>query len=174
MVGLGARDGPANAANRGDGRAAAMADTKGQSGANGEGDSSAIVDAVLRGSATVAVVGVSNQMDRPAYELAAFLQDEGVTIVPVHLTERTVLEERAYPSVRAIPPELPVDTVCVCVRPDQLPIIVGDVLARGGILQVWVQPGSEDADAIAIARAAGLVVVAGREWMDEYSKRMRE
>lgn len=132
----------------------------------------AVVDAVLRNTATVAIVGLSNRVDRPSYELGAYLQDEGMTVIPVHPFETTVLGQTVVRSVAQIPLETAVDTVCVAVRKEQVPAIVADTINRGQIANLWLQPASFDVESIRQAEAAGMTVVWGRDMMAEYSRRM--
>jgi predicted CoA-binding protein len=113
---------------------------------------------ILRSARTIAVVGLSNKPDRPSYEVASYLQQAGYRIIPVNPTIAEALGERAYRSLREIPE--PVDVVQIFRRPSEVPAVVEDAIAIGAKV-VWMQPGAENEQAAARARAAGLEAVVG-------------
>ncbi|MDR7612247.1 MAG: CoA-binding protein [Armatimonadota bacterium] len=113
---------------------------------------------ILRSTRTIAVVGLSNKPDRPSYEVASYLKDAGYRIIPVNPTVTEVLGERAYPGLRDV--SEPVDVVLIFRRPSEVPAVVDDAVAVGA-KAVWMQPGAENEEAAARARAAGLEAVVG-------------
>ncbi|MDQ7819220.1 MAG: CoA-binding protein [Armatimonadota bacterium] len=113
---------------------------------------------ILRSTRTIAVVGLSNKPDRPSYEVASYLKDAGYRIIPVNPTVTEVLGERAYPGLRDV--SEPVDVVLIFRRPSEVPAVVDDAVAVGAKV-VWMQPGAENEEAAARARAAGLEAVVG-------------
>lgn len=116
----------------------------------------AVMRRLITESTTWAVVGLADDPDRPAYEVAAFLQAHGKRIVPVHPAGATVLGEPGYPSLAAVP--FPVDVVDVFVAPRRAGAVVDEAIAMGASA-VWLQIGVVDEAAAARARAAGLDVV---------------
>ncbi|MGH2398978.1 MAG: CoA-binding protein [bacterium] len=113
---------------------------------------------ILTSVKTIAVVGLSSKPDRPSYEVAGYLKDAGYRIIPVNPTIKEALGERAYPSLRDVPGK--VDVVQIFRRPEEVPPVVDDAIAIGARV-VWMQPGAENEQAAAKARAAGLVAVVG-------------
>ncbi len=111
---------------------------------------------ILATSKTIAVVGLSDKPHRPSHEVAAYLKDQGFTIIPVNPNIREALGERAFPSLRDLPG--PVDVVQIFRRPEHVPPIVDDAIAVGATA-VWMQLGISHDAAAARARAAGLRVV---------------
>ena len=105
---------------------------------------------------TIAVVGLSNKLDRPSHHIPAYLQSQGYRIIPVNATLTEALGEQAYPDLRAVP--VPVDVVQVFRRSEEVPPIVEDAIAIKAPI-VWMQPGVVHEAAAARAEAAGLVVV---------------
>jgi predicted CoA-binding protein len=116
--------------------------------------------ALLGSARTIAVVGLSSRPDRPSHDVAAYLQSHGYRIVPVNPNEREVLGERAYPSLRDIPPEIGVDVVDVFRGAEHAPEIARDAVAIGA-KALWLQQGIVDDEAYRISSAAGLDVVMG-------------
>ncbi|MBW0255175.1 CoA-binding protein [Cellulomonas sp. PS-H5] len=116
----------------------------------------AVIDRLLRTPGTWAVVGLSTNRARAAYGVAAYLQDLGQTIVPVHPRAETV---HGAPGVRAVA-EVggPVDVVDVFVNSGLAGDVVDQAIAVGA-RAVWLQLGVVDEAAAERAAAAGLDVV---------------
>lgn len=116
---------------------------------------------ILLGDAeTIAVVGLSSKPDRPSFGVAAYLQEHGYRIVPVNPAEVEVLGERAYPSLRHVPPDVRIDVVDVFRRAEQTPDIAREAVAIGARV-LWLQDGIVNEDAYRIANDAGLEVIMG-------------
>jgi predicted CoA-binding protein len=116
--------------------------------------------ALLGDARTIAVVGLSSREDRPSHDVAAYLQGNGYRIVPVNPNETEVLGERAYPSLREVPPDVRVDVVDVFRRAEHTPEIARDAVAVGA-KALWLQQGIVNDEAYRIASEAGLDVVMG-------------
>lgn len=129
------------------------------------------IEAILKDAKTIAVVGLSDNPDRESYQVAAYLKSQGYRIIPVNPNVEEVLGERAYPSLAAIPPEVPIDVVDIFRRPEFIPEIVDQAIARG-VKAVWMQKGLAHNAAADKARAAGLAVVMDRCMMVEHRRRM--
>ncbi|MBO0900310.1 CoA-binding protein [Cellulomonas sp. zg-ZUI222] len=119
-------------------------------------DDARLIDDLLRTPATWAVVGLSTNRERAAYGVSAYLQRLGHTIVPVHPSAPTV---HGAPGVRRLAdlPEPP-DVVDVFVNSSRAGAVVDEAVAVGA-RAVWLQLGVHADEAVARARAAGLVVV---------------
>jgi uncharacterized protein len=112
---------------------------------------------ILERARTVAVVGLSDKPERDSNEVARYLQSQGFRVIPVNPTLTEVLGEKAYPSVSAIPADVPLDIVDIFRRSDQVPPVVEEALARG-VRTIWMQLGVENPAAAAKARAQGATV----------------
>jgi uncharacterized protein len=113
---------------------------------------------ILGRARTIAVVGLSDKPDRDSNEVARYLQAQGYRIVPVNPLLPSVLGERSFPSVAAVPPEVRLDIVDIFRRSEQVPPIVDEAVARH-VPVVWMQLGVRHAEAAESARAQGLTVV---------------
>ena len=113
---------------------------------------------LLRSSRTLAVVGLSDKPERDSNEVARYLRSQGYRLVPVNPPQTEVQGERTYPSVAAIPKEVPQDMVVIIRRSDAVPPIVDEAIARG-VPAIWMQLGVEHREAAARARARGIAVV---------------
>jgi predicted CoA-binding protein len=116
------------------------------------------ISQILSQAKTIAVVGLSNTPTRPSYDVAEYLQRSGYRIIPVNPNETYVLGERAYPDLLSVPE--PVDIVDVFRRPEFVPDVVQQAIAKGAKI-VWMQPGAENYEAAEMAEAAGLKTVVG-------------
>jgi predicted CoA-binding protein len=103
-----------------------------------------------------AVVGLSGDPSRTAYEIAALLQQRGKRIVPVHPSAATVLGEQGYATLADIP--FPVDVVDVFRRSEAAGEFADQAVAIGA-RGVWLQLGVVDEDAFARTTAAGVPMV---------------
>jgi predicted CoA-binding protein len=126
---------------------------------------------VLQRAQTIAVVGLSDRMDRDSNGVARFLQRNGYRIIPVNPNLRgLVLGEQPYASLRDIPEH--VDIVDIFRRPEYLPQIVEDAIAIGADV-VWGQLGISNQAAALRAKQAGLGVVMDRCTAIEHRRLMR-
>ncbi|AOQ25394.1 putative protein YccU [Moorella thermoacetica] len=109
----------------------------------------------------IAIVGLSDKEDRPSYQVARYLQDHGFRIIPVNPAVETILGEKAYPDLEAIPADIPIDIVDVFRRAEAVPPIV-DAAIKRVVPVIWLQEGVVHEEAAARARAAGLEVIMDR------------
>lgn len=126
------------------------------------------IDAILRQSQTIAVVGLSPRPDRPSYEVAAYLQRHGYRIIPVNPNATEVLGERAYPRLEDVPDRI--DVVDVFRRPTEIGPIVDATIARR-VPVLWLQLGVVNESEAARARAAGVRVIMDRCIAVEHRRR---
>jgi predicted CoA-binding protein len=117
------------------------------------------IRALLMDANTIAVVGASSKPDRPSHGIMRKLQLAGYHVIPVNPNETTVLGEKAYPSLSAIPEK--VDIVDVFRRADSTPAIAAEAVAIGAKV-LWLQQGIVNDEAAAKASSAGLTVIMDR------------
>ncbi|TKR22263.1 CoA-binding protein [Cellulomonas hominis] len=116
----------------------------------------AVIDRLLRTPATWAVVGLSTNRARAAYGVAAYLQDLGQTVVPVHPRAETVHGAAGVRTLAEV--DKGVDVVDVFVNSTLAGDVVDQAIAVGA-RAVWLQLGVVDEAAAGRAAAAGLDVV---------------
>ena len=103
--------------------------------------SAAEITEILDNYRVVAVVGLSNDPNRPSYRVAQYLQEHGYRIVPVNPGCREILGERCYAGLGDIP--CPVEIVDIFRRVEAIPEIVAEAIAVGAKV-VWMQQGLEE------------------------------
>ncbi|OZD11230.1 CoA-binding protein [Rhodococcus sp. 06-156-3C] len=105
---------------------------------------------------TWAVVGLSGNPQRTAYEIASLLQRRGKRVVPIHPDAPTVLGEQGYATLAEVP--FPIDVVDVFRRSEQAGRFADEAVAVGA-KGVWFQLGVIDEAAFARTLAAGVPMV---------------
>jgi predicted CoA-binding protein len=123
---------------------------------------------LLRATRRIAVIGASDDPDRPSYDVFRYLRDERFDCVPVNPNVREVLGVPAFPSLRAaVAATGPFDIVDVFRRSDLCVPHARDAVEAGARC-LWLQLGVVSWEAARIAHEAGLAVVMDRctaiEW----------
>lgn len=129
----------------------------------------AVILEMLRGSRTIAVVGLSGKRLRPSHGVSAYMQRQGYRIVPVNPSETLVLGEKAYATLAEVPETI--DMVNVFRTSDAVPGIVDEAIAKGARF-LWLQEGVVHEAAAEKARAAGIKVVMDRCVLKEHQRLM--
>ena len=115
---------------------------------------------LLSEAKTIAVVGVSDNPNKTANQIAEYLLRLGYTVIPVN----PMLEEwngrKAYPSVESIPGRI--DIVDVFRRSEFLAGVAEDAVRHGDVGLVFNQLGLSSPEAEKIVRDAGLDYVENR------------
>jgi hypothetical protein len=130
--------------------------------------SSDVVAQILRGTKTIAVVGLSSNPMRASHGVAEYLKNAGYRIIPVNPNETEVLGEKAYARLEDVPE--PVDIVEVFRRAEEVPAVAESAVGIGAKV-LWMQLGIENAVAAERAVAAGLAVVEDSCLMVEHKRR---
>ena len=128
------------------------------------------IDRLLDGH-TVAVPGLGGNPERPAFEVAAYLQEHDYRIVPIHPTATEVLGEKVYRRLVDVP--FDIDVVDVFRRAEYLGEVVDDAIAKGVHAGIWGQLSVVDEAAAERARAAGMAVVMDLCMKVEHERRGR-
>ena len=108
---------------------------------------------------TIAVVGASTAVGRPAHDIPLYLQSQGYRIVPVNPRGNEILGVRAFPSLAEV--DVPIDVVDVFRPPSEAAAIAREAVAVGAKV-LWFQLGTDTDEAVRIATQGGLTVVRRR------------
>ena len=127
-----------------------------------------VIDRILNGSKTVAVVGLSDKTDRPSHVVAHYLRERGYRIIPVNPNVVAVMGETSYGSLSEIPGK--VDLVDVFRRSEYVPEIAEEAI-RVGAKFFWMQENVVNERARKKLVDAGIPVVMNRCMMKELEKR---
>jgi predicted CoA-binding protein len=111
---------------------------------------------ILNKYRSIAVVGASANPERPSYQIASYLMEQGYQVYPVNPNAKEILGRPSYPSLSSIPDA--VEVVDIFRRSEDVVPIVDEAI-KIGAKAVWMQEGVINEAAAAKARDAGLLVV---------------
>ena len=103
-----------------------------------------------------AVIGVSNDQSKYGYKVYLQLKKSGYSVYAVNPKLTTIDGDPCYPSLAALPTNP--DAVSVVVPPKVTEQVIKDCIELG-INKVWMQPGSESAEAIRNGEEHGIAVI---------------
>lgn len=123
---------------------------------------------------TIAIVGLSDDSERPSYKVATYLKDHGYKIVPINPKYAIILNETCYPDLtiaqQALAP-VNIDIVDLFRRPEFILSHVKEALSLKPKV-IWMQEGIENKEAAAVANSANIPVVMNRCLMKEHQRLM--
>jgi predicted CoA-binding protein len=134
------------------------------------------VKEILTKYKTVAVVGLSRELDKDSHRVSAYLKKQGFRIIPVNPFADEILGEKNYKSLLDIPSEIQKTIEIVDVfRPakDVPPIVAQAIKLKqkfGKPYVVWMQLGIVNEEAAELARKAGLTVIMDKCLMVEHRR----
>lgn len=107
---------------------------------------------------SLAVFGVSRDPEKYGYKVYKTLKEKGLRVFAINPRANEVDGDPVYPNLQALP-EIP-EAIVTVVPPEVTKAVVADALAAG-VRKIWMQPGSEHAEAIQHAQQADAKVVHG-------------
>ena len=105
---------------------------------------------------TVAVIGASNDRAKDGNKAVRAFQQQGFTVYPVNPKEETIEGLRAFKSIAEVPTRP--NRVSVYVPPAVLLKLLPEIAGKG-CDELWLNPGSESAEALSEAERLGLNVI---------------
>jgi predicted CoA-binding protein len=109
----------------------------------------------------IAVVGMSDNPEKPSNRVPAYLMKQGYKIIPVNPTKNEIMGLKSYKSLLEVEDEI--DVVDVFRRPEQVLEVVRDAIERkkqrGDIKAIWLQEGIVNDEAKRIAEENGLLFI---------------
>jgi predicted CoA-binding protein len=102
---------------------------------------------------TVAIIGASSDRHKFGNKALRAFARQGFNVIPINPNETEVEGHRTYASVLDVPGPIDMATVYV---PASQGVRVMEDLAKKGIAQVWLNPGADEPEVVAKARALGL------------------
>jgi len=124
----------------------------------------------------IAVVGLSKEPEKDSHRVGAYLKQHGYHIIPVNPFADKILDEKSYPSLLEIPPEIQktIEIVDVFRPAKDVPLIMEQAIKlkqkNGKPYVVWMQVGITNEEAAEAGRRAGLIVVMDKCLMVEHSR----
>lgn len=129
---------------------------------------------VLAGVKTIAVVGLSDNPEKPSHQVASYLQSKGFRVIPVNPSVENVLGEKAYPDILSVPGDIKIDIVDIFRRSEDVMPHVREAVERGDAKTVWMQEGIENDEAKTYAESHGMQVIMNFCLMKSHKKTSEE
>ena len=107
-------------------------------------------------SKTVAVIGASSHRSKFGNKALRAFASQGFTVLAINPNEAEVEGYRTYASVLDVPGPIDMATMYV---PPAIGLRVIEELAKKGVPEVWLNPGADDDEVVARARALGLTTI---------------
>ncbi len=118
---------------------------------------------ILKSTKTIAMVGLSMNETRPSYFVGRYLHKRGYKIIPINAGHggKHFFGQLVRSSIYEI--DDPVDMVDIFRKPEAVPQIVDDSLAKlKGLKTIWMQIGIKHKSSALKARQLGLNVIEDR------------
>ncbi|MFA5532323.1 MAG: CoA-binding protein [Candidatus Shapirobacteria bacterium] len=128
------------------------------------------IEDVLQKSKTIAIIGLSDNPNRPSYQVAKYLISQSFTVIPVNPTINSVFDLKSYPSFTDIPSDIKIDIVDIFRQSDQVLPIVEEIIKSDQKPIIWFQEGSLNPKAENLAKENGLEVISGICLMKAHQK----
>ncbi len=116
---------------------------------------------------SIAVVGLSDNPERPSFRVAKYLMENEYEIIPVNPAIHEWLGKKSYPDLEAVLQKI--EVVDVFRKADAVPEIVSQAI-KIGAKALWLQEGVINEEAAKRAEDAGLLVVMDKCVMKEHIK----
>lgn len=107
---------------------------------------------------TIALVGLSRDKKKTSRKVAAFLKQQGYTIIPVNPFANTILNERVYPTVKDIPQNIDIDVVILFRPSEKVFPLIKEAIERGNIKTIWLPEGIQHPEGEKLAFEHGISV----------------
>ena len=122
---------------------------------------------LLASSKTIAVVGCSQNPEKPGNFVPAFLQSKGYRIIPINPNDLEILGEKCLKSVSEL--KQGIDIVSVFRPGEECEAIVKEGVKLKPKI-VWLQEGIESKEAEKIVEIAGIPFVQNKCMMKEFKR----
>ncbi len=121
---------------------------------------------ILKETKTIAVIGLSPNIQKDSYKVARYMQSAGYKIIPVYPKDEKILGEKVYRSLSDIKEK--VDLVDMFRKPAIADEIVDEIKKRNDVKVLWLQQGIVNNEAAKRAKDLGLDVVQNKCIMVEH------
>ncbi len=110
---------------------------------------------------TIAIVGLSDKPDRPSFQVAQYLINQGYQIIPVNPNIQQVFDQKSYPNISSIPQDINIDIIDIFRKSEEIIPIIQEIINSGRQSIIWLQEGIDNPDAVNLAQSHGLKITSG-------------
>ncbi len=115
------------------------------------------IKTIFKNTKTIAIIGLSPNVEKASNKVAVYLKNAGFKIVPVYPKEEEILGEKVYRSLALIP--FKIDIVDIFRKPEVIALVIKAAIERGDVDTIWTQLGLVNNEAAQKARDKGIKVV---------------
>jgi uncharacterized protein len=123
------------------------------------------IERVLKRYTNIAMVGASDNPDRPSYRVFKYMVEVGFNVIPVNPNTAQVLGIKTYPDLRSVPGTI--EIVDIFRRSEDVMPIVDEAIKVGAKV-IWMQQGIINEQAAEKAKTADIIVIMDRCIRTEY------
>ena len=110
---------------------------------------------------TIAIIGLSDKPDRPSFQVAQYLLNQGYKIIPINPNIAQVFGQKSYQNLTSIPPEIKIDIIDVFRKSEEVGSIVQEIIDSGRQSIIWLQEGIDNLNTVNLAKSHGLEITSG-------------
>ncbi|NJO70398.1 MAG: CoA-binding protein, partial [Bacteroidetes bacterium] len=103
-----------------------------------------------------ALAGVSRDSRKFGHVVFKTLKTKGYKVSPINPLAESIGDEPCFKSVRDLPEN--VKSLVIVLKPSETEKMVKEAIERG-IKQIWIQQGSQNENAVKMAREAGITLI---------------
>ena len=130
------------------------------------------INKLLTPPKTIAVVGLSDKSERPSNQVAKYLMDLGLAIIPVNPNIESVFGLKSYASIGDIPKEIKIDIVDIFRKESEIMPLIAEIVESGQKPIIWLQEGFFDQESKTLAQKNNLELVEGMCLMKAHERKM--
>jgi hypothetical protein len=108
---------------------------------------------------TIAIVGLSNNPERPSYKVGEYLKSKGFIIIPINPSFSLWNGLTTYSTLSDVPSTIYIDVVDIFRKSDFVYPIIVEAVNRKDVKTIWMQEGIKNEEAKEYAEENGLSVV---------------
>jgi len=110
---------------------------------------------------TIAIIGLSNNPDRPSFQVAQYLINQGYKIIPINPNITEVFGQKSYQNLASIPSEINIDIIDVFRKSEEVESIVQEIINSGRQAIIWLQEGIDNQSSVSLATSHGYQITSG-------------
>ncbi|MCW1949590.1 MAG: CoA-binding protein [Candidatus Shapirobacteria bacterium] len=110
---------------------------------------------------TIAIIGLSDKPDRSSYQVAQYLINQGYKIIPVNPNIQQFFDQKSYPDISSVPPEINLDIVDIFRKSEEVLSVIQEIINTGRRPIIWLQEGIDNTEAVNLAKSHGFEITSG-------------